>query len=97
MTRSAQYALANGDTHDFPTSPYSDTGLFFRALQNWAPEYLVSACPFVTCTIVGPAFDNVRAALLFEPGNHGTYLSLLKLVLKRMGTFWSLGQIALGE
>ena len=66
-------------------------------MQNWPPQYLIYACPFVVCTLIGPSFDNVRAALLFEPGNHGNYLSLLKLIIKRIGKFWEIGQAALSK
>lgn len=66
-------------------------------MQSWPPEYIIYACPFVACTIIGPAFDNIRAALLFEPGNHGNYLSMLKLILKQIGIFWGIGETALSK
>ncbi|OAL18500.1 hypothetical protein AYO20_11737 [Fonsecaea nubica] len=103
LVRNAQYIKSQTELHDpaavtaLPSGPHNDTYLVFRAMEAWPPEYLIYACPFVSCTIIGPAFDNIRAALLFEPGNHGNYLSMLKLILKRIGAFWGIGESALSE
>ncbi|OAP55543.1 hypothetical protein AYL99_10516 [Fonsecaea erecta] len=101
LVRNAQYIKSQSGMQNsavvasLPTGPHNDTYLVFRAMEAWPPEYLIYACPFVSCTIVGPAFDNIRAALLFEPGGHGNYLSMLKLILKRIGAFWGIGESAL--
>jgi hypothetical protein len=104
LIRNAQYTKSHNDPESFigplaplPTGAYNDTQLVFRAMQAWPPEYMIYACPFVVCTIIGPAFDNIRAALLFEPGNRGNYLSMLKLILRRIGTFWGIGEAALSK
>ncbi|EXJ70978.1 uncharacterized protein A1O5_05971 [Cladophialophora psammophila CBS 110553] len=101
LVRNAQYIKSQNELENsavvaaLPTGPHNDTYLVFRAMEAWPPEYIIYACPFVSCTIIGPAFDNIRAALLFEPGGHGTYLSMLKLILKKIGTFWGIGESAL--
>ncbi|OAL20286.1 hypothetical protein AYO22_08998 [Fonsecaea multimorphosa] len=101
LVRNAQYIKSQNGLQSpavvasLPTGPHNDTYLVFRAMEAWPPEYLIYACPFVSCTIIGPAFDNIRAALLFEPGGHGNYLSMLKLILKRIGAFWGIGESAL--
>ncbi|KIW22230.1 uncharacterized protein PV07_12137 [Cladophialophora immunda] len=101
LVRNAQYIKSQSGMQNsavvasLPTGPHNDTYLVFRAMEAWPPEYLIYACPFVSCTIIGPAFDNIRAALLFEPGGHGNYLSMLKLILKRIGAFWGIGESAL--
>jgi len=74
---------------------YNDAELVFRAMQAWLPEFIAYACPFIVCTIIGPAFDNVRAAHGSRANQHNIHLDLLKLVLKRVGNFWDIGTAAL--
>jgi len=76
---------------------YNDAELVFRAMQAWLPEFIAYACPFIVCTIIGPAFDNVRAAHGSRANQHNIHLDLLKLVLKRVGAFWDIGTAALSE
>lgn len=103
LLRNAQYVKSQGNPEEYAqltalhSGPFNDTHLVFRAMQMWPPGFIIYACPFVVCTLIGPTFDNVRACLLFEPGNHGTYLQMLKLILRNIGTFWELGETGLSK
>jgi hypothetical protein len=66
-------------------------------MQAWSPEFIAYACPFIACTIIAPALDNVRAACGSNVDKHNIHLDLLKLVLKRIGTFWDIGTAALSK
>ena len=66
-------------------------------MRAWAPEFIVYACPFIVCTIIGPAFDNVRAAHNSKVNQYSIQLDLLKLVLRRIGSVWDIGTAGLSE
>jgi hypothetical protein len=70
------------------------TDLVYRAAQAWLPEFIPYACPFVVCTIIGSELDNLRTARGMMADQHRTQLDLLKLILKRVGTFWDIGTAA---
>ncbi|KAJ9610996.1 hypothetical protein H2204_015281 [Knufia peltigerae] len=73
-----------------------DTQTVFRAMQAWAPEYIAQACPFITCTIVGPSLDMIRTALHADKASdHDHHIQLIKLVLRRIGRYWDIGNCAL--
>lgn len=79
--------LTNGAIHRYQPSIACDT-----KLVTWVPHLCLPIC----CVhAYRPDFDNVCAALIYEPGGHGNYLSLLKLILRSIGTFWSIGEAAL--
>lgn len=75
-----------------------DTQTVFRAMQAWGPEYIAQACPFITCTIVGPSLDMIRTALHADKASdHDHHIQLIKLVLRRIGRYWDIGNCALSE
>jgi hypothetical protein len=68
-------------------------------MQAWLPEYIAVACPFVACTLIGPALENVRAAQSANTSHKATRndmrLEMIKLILKQIGKFWDIGSSAL--
>lgn len=75
--------------------------LVFRAIRAWYPEFIAFACPFVVCTLVGPAAANVQLANTTDDSQSRQDLSfnttMLKLVLERIGNFWDIGSCALSK
>ena len=78
---------------------YDDAQLVSRAMQAWLPEYIAVACPFVACTLIGPALENVRATQSANASHKATRndmrLEMIKLILKQIGKFWNIGSSAL--
>ena len=79
----------------------NDIQLVFRAIQAWYPEFIAFACPFVVCTLVGPAAANIRLLNTTNTSHSKQELNfninMLKLVLERIGNFWEIGSCALSE
>jgi len=79
----------------------NDIQLVFRAIRAWYPEFIAFACPFVVCTLVGPAAANIRLANTTDASQSKEDLSfninMLKLVLERIGNFWEIGSCALSK
>jgi len=77
----------------------NDIQLVFRAIRAWYPEFIAFACPFVVCTLVGPAAANIRLSNTINTNHSKQDLSfntnMLKLVLERIGNFWEIGSSAL--
>jgi hypothetical protein len=75
--------------------------LVFGAIRAWYPEFIAFACPFVVCTLVGPAAINVRLSNRADTNRSKQDLSfnttMLKLVLERIGKFWDIGSCALSK
>lgn len=82
--------------HSKPTP--LDSQLVFRAIQAWAPEFIAMACPFITCTIVGPSLEMINTAMLADQASsHGHHMQLIKLVLRRIGRYWDIGNCGLSK
>lgn len=65
-------------------------------MQAWAPEFIAQACPFITCTIVGPSLEMVSTALTVDKASsHGHHIQLIKLILRRIGRYWDIGNCGL--
>ena len=79
----------------------NDVQTVFRAIRAWYPEFIPFACPFVVCTLVGPAAANVRLLNKTNTSHSKQDLSfnisMLKLVLERIGNFWEIGSCALSK
>ena len=79
----------------------NDIQLVFRAIRAWYPEFIAFACPFVVCTLVGPAAANVRLSNGTDSSHSKQNLNfnrnMLKLVLERVGNFWEIGSCALSK
>ena len=114
MTRDYQNAksmiLESGDQMTCQTKPIgdltcygndNDIQLVFRAIRAWYPEFIAFACPFVVCTLIGPAAVNVRLSNRTDTNHSQKDLNfdanMLKLVLERIGNFWEIGSCALGK
>jgi hypothetical protein len=79
----------------------NDIQLVFRAIRAWYPEFIAFACPFVVCTLVGPAAANIRLSNTTDASHSKEELNfkinMLKLVLERIGNFWEIGSCALSK
>jgi hypothetical protein len=79
----------------------NDIQLVFRAIRAWYPEFIAFACPFVVCTLVGPAAANIRLLnttnISHSKQDLNFNINMLKLVLERIGNFWEIGSSALSK
>ena len=79
----------------------NDMQLVFRAIRAWYPEFIAFACPFVVCTLIGPAAANIRLSNTTN-SSHAKQdpsfnINMLKLVLERISNFWEIGSSALSK
>lgn len=66
-------------------------------MQSWVPEFIPYACPFVAAPLIGPSMDIFRMAKGLDTTTHGLHANVMKLILKRIGIYWGIGNSALGE
>ncbi|KAH8802492.1 fungal-specific transcription factor domain-containing protein [Xylogone sp. PMI_703] len=70
-----------------------------RVLREWNPDFIALACPLVAATLVGPGVANVLGAgnPTTRSNQHASssYYEIVKLVLKRIGSYWEIGSSVL--
>ena len=96
-----QMTCKTKSTSDITYGNDNDIQMVFRAIRAWHPEFIAFACPFVVCTLIGPAAANVRLSNTTNTSHSKQDLSfnitMLKLVLERIGNFWEIGSCALSR
>jgi hypothetical protein len=74
-----------------------NTAHISRIIRNWPAEYVPFARPFVVCTLLGSVCRDLHKRNREQLSPLLLLVELIKLVLKRIGTYWGVAHGSLGR